>query len=64
MEALEKENIKLRASENKSREAIKIFEIIKDNFFQSDMIPWFLAGSGVLLVGILLGKASRKKEYY
>lgn len=64
MKDLEKENIRLRASENKSRAALKIIEIIKDNFFQADMIPWFLAGSGVLLVGILLGKVSRKKEYY
>jgi len=64
MEILKKENIRLRASENKSRDAFKIVEIIKDNFFQAEMIPWFLAGSGVLLVGILLGKVSRKKEYY
>jgi SH3 domain protein len=64
MEAMEKENIKLRASKKKGKDVVRTLKNIKDTFFQADMIPWFLAGSGVLLAGILLGKVSRRKEYY
>ncbi len=64
LETLENENIQLRASGKKSNEVIRTMKTIKETFFQADMIRWFLAGSGVLLIGILLGKVSRKKEYY
>lgn len=64
LETLENENIQLRAAGKKSNEVIRTMKTIKDTFFQADMIRWFIAGSGVLLIGILLGKVSRKKEYY
>jgi SH3 domain protein len=64
LETMENENIQLRASGKKGEDLIRTLKIIKDTFFQADMIRWFLAGSGVLLIGILLGKVSRKKEYY
>jgi len=31
---------------------------------KTGMIRWFLAGAGVLLIGLIAGRVSRKKKYY
>ena len=51
------ENLKI------SNQLIVLQEENKD-FHRTNMIQWFLAGGGVLLVGWLLGKVSRKQRNY
>jgi len=61
---LEKENLQMRVSEKKNEETVKMIENEKKDLLRAGIIRWFLAGSGVLLVGMILGKLSRKKDYY
>lgn len=64
MKKLEKENIQLRIAKTKNAEMIRQLEAEKKKLLRAAIIRWFLAGSGVLLVGVILGKLSRKKDYY
>ena len=64
IEKLENENSRLQDSETKNSKTIEKLKSEKNDFFQTGIIQWFIAGAAVLLVGILLGKISRKKDYY
>jgi SH3 domain protein len=64
IKALENKNIKLRVSEKKNKQILLTLENDKKDLFRAAIIRWFLAGSGVLFVGMILGKLSRKKDYY
>jgi len=64
IEKLENENSRLQNSETKNSKTIEKLKSEKNDLFQTGIIRWFMAGAAVLLVGILLGKISRKKDYY
>jgi len=64
IEKLQKENLQMRVSGKKNKETIQRIENEKKDLLRAAIIRWFLAGSGVLLVGMILGKLSRKKDYY
>jgi SH3 domain protein len=61
---LEEKIIKLNTSDNKLKELSEKLKQEKKDLLRAGIIRWFLAGSGVLFVGIILGKMSRKKDYY
>lgn len=54
---LRKENERLRALR-------QTFEKETRHLKKNIMVRWFVAGAATLLVGMLLGKISRKKDYY
>ncbi len=56
----EHENLKARLEEKNSR--IEALESKISEQFLSSAIKWFLAGAGVLLIGILLGNRAKKKR--
>lgn len=64
IEKLENENIQLQVLEKKNSKTIEKMTTETNDLFQTGMIRWFIAGGAVLLVGILLGKISRRKDYY
>ncbi|MFH2065573.1 MAG: TIGR04211 family SH3 domain-containing protein [Pseudomonadota bacterium] len=64
IEKLENENSQLQDSEIKNSKTIEKLKSEKNDLFQTGIIRWFIAGAAVLLVGILLGKISRRKDYY
>ena len=61
---LEEQIIKLNSSENKLKELSEKLKQEKKDLLRAGIIRWFLAGSGVLFAGMILGKISRKKDYY
>lgn len=64
IEKLENENMQLQVTEKKNIETIAKMKNETNHLFRTGIIWWFVAGASVLLVGILLGKISRKKDYY
>ncbi|MFO7558497.1 MAG: TIGR04211 family SH3 domain-containing protein [Desulfobacterales bacterium] len=62
---LEEKIIKLNASEDKLKVLPDKLTQEKKDLLGAGTLRWFLAGSGVLFVGIIMGKLSRrKKDYY
>jgi len=61
---LEKKIIKLNTSEVKLKELSEKLKQEKKDLLRASIIKWFLAGGGVLFAGMILGKISRKKDYY
>jgi SH3 domain protein len=61
---LEEKIINLNGSEKNLKELAEKLKQEKKGLLRAGIIRWFLAGSGVLFVGIILGKLSRKKDYY
>lgn len=62
---LEEEIIKLNTSEDKLKVLSDKLKQEKKDLLRAGILRWFLAGSGVLFVGIIMGKLSRrKKDYY
>ena len=63
---LEEKIIKLNSYNNKLKELSEKLKQEKKDLLRAGIIRWFLAGSGVLFAGIILGKISRsrKKDYY
>lgn len=62
---LEEQIIKLSASEDKLKVLSDKSKQEKNDLLRAGMLRWFLAGSGVLFAGMIMGKLSRrKKDYY
>lgn len=61
---LENENIQLRVAKKDCGSTIQELEGDKKELFRRVIIRWFIAGGAVLLTGIILGRLSRKKDYY
>ena len=64
VEKLENESIQLRVAEKECGNTIQRLEGDKKELFRKAIIRWFIAGGAVLLTGIILGRLSRKKDYY
>lgn len=64
IKSLENENIQLRVAEKECSRITQGLEDEKKELFRRAIIRWFIAGGAVLLTGIILGRFSRKKDYY
>ena len=56
------ENQKLRLETDRSKKRIDVLEKTVSNQSLSLGIKWFLAGAGVLIIGMLIGLSSRRKR--
>jgi SH3 domain protein len=61
---LVKERDSLKASNSSLQTKIDQLRKENDKLERSQMIWWFIAGGGVLLVGWIIGKISRQKRFY
>jgi len=61
---MEEKIVKLDSSKDALKVLSEKLKQEKKDLLRAGIIRWFLAGSGVLFAGMILGKISRKKEYY
>ena len=60
--SLNTENERLVEENNLLNSELLVLREENQNFHRSNMIQWFLAGAGVLFIGWIIGKISRKKQ--
>ncbi len=61
---MEEKIVKLNSSKGTLKVLYEKLKQEKKDMLRAGIIRWFLAGSGVLFAGMILGKISRKKDYY
>ncbi|MBW1898806.1 MAG: TIGR04211 family SH3 domain-containing protein [Deltaproteobacteria bacterium] len=61
---MEEKIVKLNSSKGTLKVLYEELKQEKKDLLHAGIIRWFLAGSGVLFAGMILGKISRKKDYY
>ncbi len=57
-------NNELKAASNSLRANIEQLQQENSRLFRNKILKWFLAGSGVFFVGLIIGKVSRKRKRY
>jgi SH3 domain protein len=63
-EALARESDRLQAENKRLRQENEQFIEESERTERKEMFYWFLAGGGVLVLGWIIGRASRQKRYY
>ena len=51
-------------AEKKIRSELDLMQKENNRLMNSRLVRWFLAGSGVLLVGLITGRLTRRRRYY
>jgi SH3 domain protein len=54
----------LAAANNNLKANIEQLQQDNDRLVRNEILQWFIAGSGVFFIGLIVGKASRKKKRY
>ena len=58
------DNQNVVAAEKKIRSELDLIQKENTRLMNSRLVRWFLAGSGVLLVGLITGRLTRRRRYY
>lgn len=61
---LKEANAELKAANQNLKSTVEHMKQDNDRLVRKETFKWFLAGSAVFLVGMIIGKASRKKRPY
>jgi SH3 domain protein len=63
-DSLKETNSNLEATNKDLQAQIVELQQDHDRLMRNEILHWFLAGSGVFFVGLIIGKLSRKKKRF